>query len=392
MRKMTYLLFMLILVCGLCISVQAAPKEPAVTGVTKDTINIGMHASQTGLAAVFGLTYERVTRILFNEVNTQGGIHGRKIKFIVEDDRSDPAAGVAAVTKLIDRDKVFLIYGGPYTPVCLAAFPEVVKRDVIYWSPAASTPLLTKPFQKLTFCAQLTLDEQAIPVCKLAASMKPKKIAFIRENSEYGTITHDAAVEELKKYNLKITLEQTIDPDALSATAQISHIKREEIDVVIHGGTPKALAQIIREINKQGLKTPLLSFGGGSSAAIFQLVTTEAPIEYYAVSPLACPLGDPCTAEFMEKWKKNYPGEQPLVWTAQGYAATQFFVEGLRRAGRDLSTKKLIEIFETMPEFKSPLIPYPMKFTANNHRGVHGGYLDGFKDGKHYFFGDELRK
>ena len=76
------------------------------------------------------------------------------------------------------------------------------------------------------------------------------------------------------------------------------------------------------------------------------------------------------------------------LWAAQGYASTQFFVEGLRRAGRDLSTAKFVDTLEHLPPFKAANIPYPMSFTAENHRGITGGYLDGFKDGKHYFFGD----
>jgi branched-chain amino acid transport system substrate-binding protein len=377
--------------CAAGLALSAGPAWAQVQGVTKDTIKIGMHNSLTGPIAVFGLTYERVGRLLIDKANAQGGINGRKIELIVEDDRGDPGGGVAAVTKLIDRDKVFLVLGGAYTPVTLAAFPRVVEKDIIYWSPASSTPLLTKPFKRLTFQAQLPLDDHALAVVNLAASMKPKKIGFIGENNEYGKVTHDASVEALAKKNLKIAVDETIEPNASSAAAQISKFKSEGVDVIIHGGTPRALAFIIREIYKQGVKAPLISFGGGSAASIFELVEGEAPIEYYAVSPLACQLTDPCTAEFTKAWKEKYPNDPPLVWTAQGYAAMQMFLEGLRRAGPDLTSAKLIETFETMPEFKSPIIPYPMKFTATSHRGVHGGYLDGFKNGKHYFFGDEIK-
>jgi branched-chain amino acid transport system substrate-binding protein len=376
--------------CGSLLNATVQPANAEMQGVDDNSIKIGMHTSQSGPISVFGLTYENVARLVFDEVNAAGGINGRTIDLIVEDDRGDPGAGVAAVTKLLDRDGVALIYGGPYTPVALAVFPRVVDRDTIYWSPAASTPTLTDPFNRLTFQAQMTLDDQAIPVAKLAASMSPTKIAFIRENNEYGSITHDAVVDELAKHDLKIDVEETIDPGAVGATAQIAKIKESGADVVLHGGTPKALSLIIREAHKQGLSAPIISFGGGSSNAIFELVTTEAPIEYYSVSPLACELGDTCTKEFLDKWTAKYPNDSPLVWTAQGYAAAKLFVEGLRRAGPDLTEEGLIEAFETMPEFSTPEIPYPMKFTDTNHRAVHGGYLDGFKDGKHYFFGDSL--
>lgn len=390
--KIIIIAYLFIFLAVMVTVTHSASQEVVTQGVSDKTVKIGMHSSLTGRIAVFGLTYYRAAKILFDQVNAAGGINGRKIEFIIEDDRGDPASGVAAITKLIDRDKVFLIYGGPYTPIAMAVFPRVIEKGLVYWSPASSTPLLTEPFHRMVFQAQLTLDDQSIPVVKLAASMKPTKIAFIRENNEYGNITHDATVAELKKHGLKIAVEETIEPNALSATAQVSKIKGQGCDVILHGGTPKALAFIIREIYKQGVKAPLISFGGGSSAAIFELVATEAPIEYYAVSPLACPLGDPCTEEFMKQWNVHYPNSKPLVWTAQAYAATEFFIEGLRQVGRDLTPENLMQTFETMPPFKSPVIPYPMKFAADNHRAIHGGYLDGFKDGRHYFFGDELKK
>jgi branched-chain amino acid transport system substrate-binding protein len=370
----------------------STPVWAADQGVTDDSITIGMHSSLAGPVAVFGLAYQRATQMVVDDVNAKGGVNGRKINLIVEDDRGDPGAGVAAITKLMNRDEAFLIYGGPYTPVALAAYPRVVENDMIYWSPASSTPGLTDPFQKLTFQAQLTLDDQAIPVAKLAASMKPKKIAFIGERSEYGTITLEATKKNLEKYGLKIAIEETIEPDALSATAQIAQIREAGADVIIHGGTPNALAFVIRELYKQDAKVPLISFGGGSSAAIFELVKGEAPIEYYAVSPLACQLGGPCTTEFMQKWKEKYGNDAPIVWAAQGYAAAKFFVAGLQAAGKDLTRDSLIKAFETMPGFKTPEMPYPMKFTAESHRAVHGGFLEGYKDGKQYFFGDSVQK
>lgn len=364
----------------------------AEQGVSDDGITIGMHSSLSGPVAVFGLAYQRATQMVFDEVNAAGGINGRKLNLIVEDDRGDPGAGVAATIKLMNRDEAFLIYGGPYTPVALAAYPKVVGNDMIYWSPASSTPGLTDPFNRLIFQAQLTLDDQAIPVTKLAASMKPTKIAFIGERSEYGTITLEATKKELEKLGLKLALELTIEPDALSATAQIAQIKEAGADLIIHGGTPKALAFIIRELYKQDAKVPLISFGGGSSSAIFELVKGEAPIEYYAVSPLACQLGGECTTEFMQKWKAAYGDEAPIVWAAQGYAAAKFFVAGLKAAGTELTQDGVIKAFETMPPFETPEMPYPFKFTAESHRAVHGGFLEGYKDGKQYFFGDALQK
>jgi len=370
----------------------SARGAPAVQGVTNDSIRIGMHLPLSGPVAVFGRAYLRPTKIVFDRVNAAGGINGRKLDLIIEEDGGDPAKGVAAAIKLIDRDRVFLILGGPFTPVALAVFPEVVRRGLIYWSPAASTPLLTRPFNRLIFQAQMTLDDQAIPVAKLVASMKPKKIGFLRQNDEYGGITYGATIVQLRKYNLQIAVMETIEPTPLSAVAQVARFKQEGVDVVIYGGTVAALTQFIREAHKAALNVPIVSFGGGSAPAIEQLVSTEAPIEFYSITPLACGLEDPCAREFLEIFRKTFPGEQPLVWDAQGYAALQMFAEGLRRAGRNLSTDAVIKAFEEMPPFKSPLLPYPIKFSSTDHRGIRGGYLYGFRNGKLWFFGDELKR
>jgi branched-chain amino acid transport system substrate-binding protein len=328
---------------------------------------------------------------VFDRANAEGGINGRKIELSVEDDRGDPAAGVAAVTKLLDRDKSFLIYGGPFTPVTLATFPRVVERGRIYWSVGSSTPRLTDPFNRLIFQGNETLDDQSMPVAKLVASMKPTRVAFIRQNDEYGAVTHDATARELPQHGLKIDDEETIEPTAVSASAQVLRIKSGGADVVIFGGTPKAADAIIREMYKNGVKAPLVSFGGGNANALFDLVTGDAPIEYYAASALACSLNDKCTADFLKAWQAAFPNDAPISWAAHGYAASSMFVQGLRDAGPELTTDRLVSTFETMPPFATPILPFPIKFTAENHRGIHGAFFDGFKDGKHYFFGDELK-
>jgi branched-chain amino acid transport system substrate-binding protein len=91
-------------VWGLALAALVGLPAGAQQGVTDQAIKIGMHTSLTGPVAVFGLAYERAARLIFDKVNAEGGVNGRKIELIVEDDRGDAGAGVGAVVKLIDRD------------------------------------------------------------------------------------------------------------------------------------------------------------------------------------------------------------------------------------------------------------------------------------------------
>lgn len=382
---------MRLLSIGLCMAgallFGAAAGHAEQQGVTDDTIKIGMHTSLSGPASAFGVAYARAAEMVFEKVNAAGGVNGRKIELIVEDDRSDAGAGVAAVTKLLDRDQVFLVIGGNYTPVVVAVLQRIIDRGLIYFSPSSSTPLVTDPFRRLTFQGQVVNDDQAKSAVRLALSHKPKKVAFIGENNEYGRIQHDAVVKELAASGVQLVSDQTIEVSTTSANTHVLALKDSGADLLIFGGTPKPLSFILREIYTQGLNIPVVTLAGGATQSIFDLVTSEAPVEFYAVSPIACRLEDPCASEFMTEWKAHYPNDAPLIFGGHGYAVFSLFAEGLKAAGRDLTTDSLVQAFETMPEFKSSIIAYPMKFTADNHRAMRDAFLIGFKDGKQYFFG-----
>jgi branched-chain amino acid transport system substrate-binding protein len=359
----------------------------------EETLTIGSVVPLSGTAAAYGEAYKRSADLAIEEINEAGGVQGRQVELVIEDDGSDPAQGVAAVRRLIQREGVNVIFGGTYTPPTLAEFNAAIKSNVIFWSPGSSAPELTEPFQRLVFQANLTLDDSALPVAQLVASMEPDSVGFVQQTDAYGDLTHENFVRFAEEEGLEPpAVVESMAGDASSAVAQVSALKEADVDVVVLGVTAGPIAAVLKEAYAQGMNIPFVAFGGGAAPAIDQLVSSEAPLDYYAVTPLACTLQDECASEFVEKFKDAFPDVEPLVYDAQGYVATKVFLEGLQQADDLTDIDSMISAWEDLEPYESELLPYPIDFTEDDHRGTRNSFLYGYRDGELSFFGNDLNE
>jgi branched-chain amino acid transport system substrate-binding protein len=124
-----------------------AQQSDQTTGVTSDKIKIGIFAPLTGAIALYGKA-AHMAESIFKNINKSGGINGRQIEVVLEDDACDPIKGVAAVKKLIYQDKVFMLFGGMCTNVCLAAKKDIVATETPYVVLGAAGHSITSPVEK----------------------------------------------------------------------------------------------------------------------------------------------------------------------------------------------------------------------------------------------------
>ena len=130
----------------------------AERGVTDDEIIIGSHTALSGPAAIWGVSSINTARLLFDEVNAKGGIHGRKIKFIVEDSQYQVPLAVKAMNKLANRDKVFAIHLALGTPHNNAVMRRQLAAGIPNLFPLTGAISMTKPHHKLKFQALSTYN------------------------------------------------------------------------------------------------------------------------------------------------------------------------------------------------------------------------------------------
>ena len=129
----------------------AAAEAQSVRGVSKTEIVIGMHTDLSGPAASYGVSSSNAMRLKFDELNAQGGVHGRKIRLIVEDHQYQVPRAVQAANKLINRDKIFLMAGALGTPMNNAVFPDQFKAGVPNLAPLTAARSMAEPFHPLKF-------------------------------------------------------------------------------------------------------------------------------------------------------------------------------------------------------------------------------------------------
>src|SRR5437660_5832990 len=180
-----------------------ATAKPAVVGVTDTEVVVGSWGPQDGPAGAYG-AIDRTLDAYFKMVNDQGGINGRKIRFIYENDSYQPAKTVAAVKKLVEEDKVFALCGGLGTAHNLAVMDYLVAANVPHVWPATGTTALAVPLKKNIYAVQLNYTTEArIATPYATGTTRTKKIAVFYQKDAFGTEEIEVVYEGFTKGGLQ---------------------------------------------------------------------------------------------------------------------------------------------------------------------------------------------
>ncbi|WP_326566142.1 ABC transporter substrate-binding protein [Amycolatopsis rhabdoformis] len=351
-----------------------------------DSIKIGVQFGLTGADAAFDAVYQDSAKLAFADL-TKNGVNGHSVELLYADDASDPATAVTVARKYITQDKVSVLYGPAFTPTALSTMQVASSTKTPFYTPGSINPQLTKPLNKYTFAPAFSSDDVAVGIAKLVHSMGAKKVGMMVESDAYGDAALSGAKAALSQYGLTVDATEKIAANATDATSQVQGLKDAGVDAVLLGITAPPMAAVINAEIHQATYLPLVTFAG-SNTSLDQLAKSDPKVRYYALTPLACPVGDPCTADFMKAWKAEHPNDAPIVWTVQAYAAAKAFIAGLRNA-KDTTPEGLITGLETMQPFKTPELPCPIAFSTTSHKGNSCTNFYGIAGGKVSFFGND---
>src|SRR5579883_1403950 len=184
-----------------------------VPGVTKDQIKIGSFGSLTGPTYLYGKLTMNGVDAVFAKVNEEGGVNGRKLVLVREDDRCDPATAIAAVKRLVFEDKVFAIIGGGCSNAALAARPEVIKDEIPFNVFASVADGISDPVSKYIYTTMTTSSIESRAQLQYAIEHKAKTIAVVSQHDAWGQSRYTPLMEDFKKRGLKpaLDLEMTVD-------------------------------------------------------------------------------------------------------------------------------------------------------------------------------------
>jgi ABC-type branched-subunit amino acid transport system substrate-binding protein len=336
----------------------AATSGGAVTGVTDSEIVIGSWGPQDGPAGAYGVI-DRTIAAYFKMVNEQGGINGRQIKFVYENDSYQPAKTVAAVKKLAEEDKVFALVAGLGTPNNLAVMEYLVQNQIPHFAPATGSTAMSQPLKKNVFALQVNYRIEATLLTRYAIdTLKSQKIAVFYQNDAFGKEGFDSVNAVLKERGMDEATGVTYETSDTNYSSQALKLQTSGADTVVIWAVPKPGGGIIAEMDKIGFKPKLLASAVINDPAIFQLAGPGIEgLLTTAWLPDFRDTSNPKIAAYQEFMKKYLPDEQIGGFSLSGYTQAQFMAEALRRAGKDLTRESFIQTLEGISSYTDGVLP-----------------------------------
>lgn len=348
--------------------------EGAVRGVTDDEIVIGGWGPQTGPAALWG-SIGRGTAAYFQMINEEGGIHGRKIRFIFRDDAYQPSRTVAVVREMVERDRVFAVVAGVGTAPTRAVMDYLIENEVVMVSPATGATHWAWPPKKYVF-AQYTpyFDEAAVLVDHVVNDLGLTQVAVIYQNDDFGQSGLIGAQLALEKHGLSVVEAASVEVPDTDLNSHAVRLRESGAEAIIMWLTPRHATIIVGALGRLGYETQWLA-SSVLADVVHMYDLTEgawAGVIFAAIGELYNS-GHPLMEKYREASARIAPDERVSEFFLSGFRYAEPLVEGLRRAGRDLTTETLIEALETFDGFQG--VGAPLTFTPTHRQGTRATFL-----------------
>lgn len=360
-------------------SMNSAQAEP---GVSKDKILLGSFLPlQSGLAA--GATQMKEgTEAYFKYINDQGGVNGRKIEWIVENDSYNPQQTAAVVKKLVDRDEVFAIVSTLGTVTNLAVLPFLNQRGVPVINPAGGHLNLNKPKDKNVFGILPLSSEIGESMADYAVSkLGAKRVAIFFQNDQFGKDQRDGAVEYLKGKNLTPVAEASYVPSDVDVSAQVIALRQANPEAVVLAVIPKHGSLFMKEAQKLGWKPKVVGHNTMADPVVTDLAGDALEGVYVNLMTAVDTMDRPAVKRANEILAKYSPKTKPGYYPYLGMAGAIIFVEAAKRAGPDLTRVKLIKSLEDLGRFEAGVVP-PIEWSEKYHGGPRSFGYATWKGGK----------
>jgi ABC-type branched-subunit amino acid transport system substrate-binding protein len=321
----------------------------AETGVTPTTILIGQSVSLSGPTGSLGQEMQAGAVAYFNHVNKQGGVNGRAIVLKTLDDGYEVDRTVANVKTLIDNDGVFALFGLRGTAHTNAAAKIFTPAQVPLFATFSGAQSLREPFNRYIFHVRSSYADETDAIFKQLSELKLNRIGVFYQNDGYGKEGKAAAEAAVKKYELTISAVGTVEPNSSDVIGAVAAIARIQPQAVVMYASYKASAEFVRGMRKAQLYPQYMNLSiVGATALAKELGNDARGIGVSQVVPFPWNIGIPVVKEYQMVMKEQTGKSDYSFLTLESYLSARILVDGLRRAGRDLTREKLIAALETM--------------------------------------------
>ncbi len=357
----------------------AAAEAP---GITDTEILLGADCPLSGALGAVYATIPKATEAYFKYINdTQGGVCGRKIVYMVEDNNDDPAKAMEVVRKLVEQDEVFAMVGSLGDEPHPATWDYLNENGVPDILLSAGSHMFGDDPEGHPWTVQM------IPSCGIegvffgeyiSENLPGKKVAVLYPNDTLGRDHLEGVREGLDPEKNEIVSEQSFEFSAISISSQVTNMKNSGAEVVTSVATPGFTSQAIKQADRLGWHPQWMLSYNNSDEMMFQFVSPElleGTISLQAFK-LAAWSDDPAVAEHY-RLMKEYGGPTPTNFTVYAQTVGEVAVEALSRSCDNLTREGLMDALESIKDFHSDLFldGVNVSFSETDHRGLEDGRM-----------------
>jgi branched-chain amino acid transport system substrate-binding protein len=370
---------------GVLVAALAAAMALAITGcsqsastsgtesASKEPIKIGAIVSLTGTYAGLGEPQKKTIEMEVKRINDAGGINGRQVEVLIEDDATDEAKAVAAATKLIEQDKVLAIIGATGTGQSMAIRPAIDRAGIPQVSMAGGNAI-TGTFDPLVF--QTAWTNGLVAPYELAYLEKQgvTKVGLITDSGGYGKDGKAVIESQVASNGITITSNQTFNAGDADMTAQLTNIKNSGAQAVLMWTAGKEAATIVKNAKDLGLMIPLYGSHGNGRLEFAQGVGPAGDGFRFAAGHILVPdTYGKDTEEFKvaSDFVTNYTaaaGAPPSTFAGHAYDALYLITNAAKKVEGEITVANLRDQIEKTSGF--PGIGGVFTFTPTDHNGL----------------------
>ena len=358
-------------------------RAPGVRGVTDNEIKFGISAPFTGSAKELGNQMKFGIETAFHQINDAGGVNGRHLRLVAADDGYEPTRTTETMTQLHEKERVFGFIGNVGTPTAVVALPFALEQKTLFFGAFTGASLLRRdPPDRYVFNYRASYVEETDAVVRYLVKvrgLRPEQIAVFAQQDAYGDAGFAGvakAMRTLRGGDEGAILRLDYKRNTVDVSDAVARLRAHKIPIkaVVMVAAYRAAAKFIEKtrdvyptmiytnvsfVGSTALADELMLLGPryGNGVIVTQVVPA---VDSYASTVL----------KYKTALAKYFPGVPPDYVSLEGYVAGSVLLEGLKRAGPQLNTEKLVEALETVRDFDMGLGAL-ISFGPTEHQGLH---------------------
>lgn len=337
-------------------------------GITPSEIRLGASQVLSGPLGPQTQQYGEGARLLFDAVNERGGVHGRKIRFVSLDDGFDPARAQENTRRLVEQDKVFMLFNSTGTAQTAAVLPYLTEQKTILFGPVTGASGLRNSFNRYVFHVRASYANESERIVSQLKQIGVTRIAFFYQDDGLGKALLGEVRQAVSQQGLPPAVEIKVDPASPDFAAAAAATADAAPQAVIVGTAGLTFPRYVAAVQTTSARPVFYGFSVASLDGINRELKDKARgIVLAQIMPSLRNNSIPVVVEYLQHLKEKDPAAVPSASQFEGFVHARLLVEGLRRTGRELNTERFISTMQSAREIAFG------RFTARYAPGSHNG-------------------